>query len=156
MTQPVSLRSVVEEMEMLSTGLHSFLHKLNGEIVTISDDDFSLAEKEDDFSSYPDWHQEELQKARQVLFSDDYLKFPEEHAVNRYGIMERFCRAVENEKTRSTLLELIDGSGAFRRFKSAITRLGIEKSWYQFQDQALREIALEWLTDNAVTFTDDM
>src|SRR6266851_4271016 len=32
----------------------------------------------------------------------------------------------------------------FCRFQDAICRLGIEESWYRFEEQALEEIAREW------------
>jgi hypothetical protein len=37
------------------------------------------------------------------------------------------------------------GAGAFRMFRSTTRRLGIEKSWYRFHEEALAEIARDWL-----------
>jgi hypothetical protein len=51
------------------------------------------------------------------------------------------------------LVYQIRGSGAFRRFKDAIRRHGIEDEWYQFRDQALEEIAIEWLESNGIAYT---
>ena len=36
-------------------------------------------------------------------------------------------------------------------FKRTIRRLGIEKAWCQFRDQAIKEIAREWLEEHHLT-----
>jgi hypothetical protein len=43
------------------------------------------------------------------------------------------------------LLEATHGVGAFRMFRSTIRRLSIEESWYRFREDALAEIARDWL-----------
>jgi len=156
MTALISLRNVVDEMQMLTQGLHSYLNKRSGEIVTISDEDFARAEADEDLSGYADWEQEAIQEAKQVLYSEDYLKFPDETQVDRYVIMKEFCISVKNQRTSAALLELIEGSGAFRRFKAAIMRYGIEQDWYSFQDKALKVLAVEWLEKFKIEFSDDM
>ena len=46
-------------------------------------------------------------------------------------------RRQHREWVRQELLEAIHGAGAFRMFRSTIRRLGIEKSWYLFREEAL-------------------
>jgi hypothetical protein len=50
-------------------------------------------------------------------------------------------------------LNAIHGEGAFRAFRSAIRRLGLEQSWYQFRDEALAEIARSWLEEHKLQYT---
>jgi len=50
---------------------------------------------------------------------------------------------------------LIKGSGAFRRFKNAIREMGVDEAWYQFKQNALEEIAIEWLEENQIPYNSD-
>jgi Arc/MetJ-type ribon-helix-helix transcriptional regulator len=46
----------------------------------------------------------------------------------------------------------IHGAGAFRMFRSTIRRLGIEKSWYRFREEALAGIARDWLEAHELSY----
>ena len=98
-----------------------------------------------------------FQEVKKVLSLDgDYLKLPSKFDIDEYEIMERFCLSIPNEKTSDVFLDMIRGSGAFRRFKDLIYRYGIEKDWFKFRDQAYKEIAISWLESNGFAYTDDM
>jgi hypothetical protein len=66
--------------------------------------------------------------------------------------VDQFTRAQESERMREELLDAIHGAGAFRMFRSTIRRLGIEKAWYRFRDQAIEEIAREWLEEHNLQY----
>jgi hypothetical protein len=70
--------------------------------------------------------------------------------------MESFCLSIPDEKLSELLLNQIRGSGAFRRFKDTIYRYGIEKDWFRFRADAYKEIAIDWLENNDLAYTDDM
>jgi hypothetical protein len=59
--------------------------------------------------------------------------------------MKEFAEEQHSKKVRQELLEAIHGARAFRMFRSTIGRLGIEKNWYRFREEALAEIARDWL-----------
>jgi hypothetical protein len=65
--------------------------------------------------------------------------------IHEWSIMNEFAEAQHSKQVRQELLEAIHGAGAFRMFRSTIRRLGIEKSWYRFHEEALAEIARDWL-----------
>jgi hypothetical protein len=71
-------------------------------------------------------------------------------------MMESFCVSIPDEKLSNTLLYKIRGSGAFRRFKDTIYRHNIEQDWFSFRDNAYKEIAIEWLEDKGLAYTDDL
>ena len=87
------------------------------------------------------------------LYADE--TFPDQFEVHEWSIMERFSASVEDERRRDALLDAIHGSGAFRRFKDTICRLGVEDDWYRFRDSAIEEVAIEWLEDEGIPFTRD-
>ncbi len=153
MTIVVLLRDVVNEMESLSNEIHAYLNKETGELVSIMDVEISAIEDGDDMGEDADWQQEAIAKAKQVLDNPDYLPLPSKFEIHEYAIMERFCYSVDDPRLSDELSDQIRGSGAFRRFKTAINRHGIEDDWYRFRDEALQEIAIEWLESHGVAYT---
>ena len=152
----VSLRDLVDELQMLSSERHAYLNRVTGEITTITDDDIAAVERDNDSSERQDWEQEIFDQTKEVVSSDDYLELPSQFDIHEYEIMERFCLSISNEKISDVLLDKIRGSGAFRRFKDTIYRYEIEKDWFKFRDDAYKEIAISWLESNGFAYTDDM
>lgn len=148
----VSIKDVVDEMDVLSDEHSAFLNRHTGELVTLSREELSAAEENDDIVDYPEWQREMIIKAKEVIESDDYLPLPSKFDIHEYHIMEDFCYAVADDKIREDLLDKIRGSGAFRRFKDAIQMNGIEEDWYSFRQEALEKIAIEWLEANKIPY----
>jgi len=148
----VSLTDVVDEMDVLSDEHSAFLNRHTGELVTLSREELSAAEEDNDIVDYPEWQHEMIFKAREVIGSDDYLPLPSKFDIHEYHIMEDFCYSVADDKIRGALLDKIRGSGAFRRFKDAIQVNGIEEDWYSFRQEALEKIAIDWLEANQIPY----
>ncbi len=51
------------------------------------------------------------------------------------------------------LLTRIQGSGAFRRFKEAIYRNGIQDAWFRYRQEELETIAINWLHANEIEYS---
>jgi hypothetical protein len=151
----VSIKDVVNEMDGLSDEHSAFLNRYTGELVTLSMDELSIAEEDDNIDGYPEWQQEMIIKAKEVISSDDYLPLPDKFDIHEYHIMEEFCRWVGNDKIRGILLDKIRGRGAFRRFKDAIRINGIEDEWHRFRQEELEKIAINWLEVNNISYTKD-
>ena len=151
----ISLRDLISEMQMLSDEHRTFLNKVTGEFIIISNDDFRMAES-DEADELSEWRDEIIQDAKEVLSSDDYLEIPSKFDIHEYEIMERFCLSVPDVETSDVLLRKIRGSGAFHRFKTTIYRYGIEKDWFKFRDEAYKEIAISWLESNGLSYKDDL
>jgi hypothetical protein len=151
----VSIKDVVDAMDILSDEHSAFLNRITGELVTLSREELSASEEDDDLDHYPAWQQEMITKAKEVLESDDFLALPSKFDIHEYSIMEDFCFSVADDEIRNGLLRKIRGSGAFRRFKDAIYMQGIEEEWYRFRQEALEKIAIEWLEANQVPYAKD-
>jgi len=151
----VLLKDVVNEMDVISDEHSAFLNRQTGELVTLSGEELSAAEEDDDIDDYPEWQQEVIIKAKEVLESDDFLALPSKFDIHEYSIMEDFCFSVADDKIRGGLLGKIRGSGAFRRFKNAIRMNGIEEDWYSFRQEAFEKIAIDWLEENRISYAKD-
>jgi hypothetical protein len=157
MSVKVSLREVIDQLELEPPETVVYVNKKTGAIVPVTDEDMALAEAEGDrAANLPDWQREVVQEARAVLDSeDDYIALPDTHDIHEYRIIEEFCVSLTNDKQRTDLLGKIRGAGAFRRFKDAIRELGIAEEWYRFRLLALKAIAIDWLDENHIPYTDD-
>ena len=154
MATKVSLSQVVEALEVASDEMSWFVHKQTGQVVMVSHEVMRLAE-DDAEVDLPDWQEEELRVARDVLESTDWLGLPSKFDVHEWEIMNRFAQSVAVPAQREEVLDAIHGSGAFRQFKSTIRRLRLEDAWFSFRDSAFEEMAKSWLEDHSFEIDDD-
>jgi hypothetical protein len=165
----VSLRDLVDELQMLPNEGNAYLNKVTGKIITVTDDDVAMVEMDSEFEEELEEEHDEIsgevadseieyyQEVKRVLASDpDYLKLPSRFDIHEYEIMERFCLSVPNGKVSDVLLRKIRGSGAFRRFKDTIYQYGLEDDWFKYRDEAYKEIAIAWLESKDIAYADDM
>ena len=120
----------------------------------VTDEDRKIVEEEDEESrdDVPEWQQEGLPRVRAILENERALELPSKFDIHEWAIMERFAQEQGSERARHDLLHAIHRAGAFRAFKHVVHELGIEKSWYKFRDEALAQIAREWLEENKLPY----
>ena len=77
-------------------------------------------------------------------FVKDYIPLPGQYDINEYRIMEEFIYELPAGKNQDVLARVIQGRGAFRRFKDKLYDLNLEKQWYQYRDEIYEKIARQW------------
>jgi hypothetical protein len=152
MALPVSIRDVVDAIDLPNNDWRSYLNVDTGEVVTVTDEDRRLIEDGADPDDLPDWQRETLPRVREALESDRFLELPGSFEIHEWSIMEDFAAGLTNEDSRAELFDALRGRGAFRMFRSAIQRLGIEKDWYRHRDAAFERIAKDWLEAHDVPY----
>ena len=152
MSKVISLSDVISALEAASDESASYLDPETGEIVYVTEDERVMAE-EDCWEEAPGWQREIMPKIRAALEGDRWLELPGSFEIHEWSIMERFSQTQKIERIRSELLNAIHGAGAFRAFRTAIRRLGLEQSWYQFRGDALADIARSWLDEHHLQYT---
>ncbi len=151
----VNLSDIIDGMESQSDENCSYLNKVTGEVVIISDYEMRAAEENDPIEDFPDWEQEQVRIAREIIAeTGDYLELPTKFDIDEYRIMERFCLSIEDPETSNIFCDLIHGNGAFRRFKNAIHEYDLADDWYSYRDNAFKEIAIDWCRENNIEFDD--
>jgi hypothetical protein len=149
----VLLKDIVDAIDLPNNEWTSYLNPKSGEIVTVTDEDRALIEDQDlDEEDLPEWQRESLPKMRAVLESGDFLALPDKFDIHEWAIMERFSNSQVRATWRDELLDAIHGAGAFRSFRSAIRRLGIEDDWFRFRQSEFEEIAKDWLEAHDISF----
>lgn len=153
MSISVKLKDIVEEMDMQFEESQAFLNKSTGQVVVVISEELSIAEEEESFEDFPDWQQEALEIAQDVIENfENYIELPTKYDINEYNIMEDFCFTLPDQRVQSSLLNSINGKGAFRRFKDLVINLNIEDTWYSYRDERLKQIAIDWCQSNNITY----
>jgi len=151
----VKLSDIIEGMEFQSDESSSFLNKKTGEVVLMTDYAMRAAEENEPFEEVPDWERDLVSVAREIIAdTGDYVQLPTKYDIDEYSIMENFCMSLEKQEIGDILYDLISGSGAFRRFKDAVYKYGVEDEWNKYRDNAMKEIAVDWCRQNNIEFED--
>ena len=150
----VQLKDIVEALEMQFDEASSFLDLDTGKVETVSQDLLSEAEESDDDEQpdLPDWQKPEWEIAKRIVSTDRFKSLPTKYDVHEWELMREFADSVEPEKISEELQNAIHGAGAFRYFKETLRRRGIEKKWFEFREEALKQIAREWCEDEGIAW----
>ena len=155
MPLPISLRAVMDEMEVVGDEITAYCNTRTGELLTIQDDPMRAADPDAFTPILVAGDLEEIEEARRVLEDPDFAELPTRLEIHEWEIMQRFCSTVQDTRLRDELLDAIHARGAFRAFKDAIHRHGIADDWYLSRDLALEQIAVRWLEARAVPYLQD-
>jgi predicted thioesterase len=131
MKPTVKLSEVVEYIEMAGDSADTFYNELTGEFYFYSDfggDNRDLDEEE------------------------GWLRLPSQRDAGEYDMMSNFAYTVKNPRKREQLEIALSGRAAFRRFKDAVIREGVEQAWYSFRDRRYLEFAREWCDAEEVPY----
>src|SRR5258708_32871111 len=95
----VSLKDVVEAMDLPNNEWNSYLNPKTGEIIAVTDEDRHLVEDTDlDEDELPEWQRESLPKVRQALESGDLL-------CDRASQSAALARSIGDESARWTTVD---------------------------------------------------
>jgi hypothetical protein len=155
MGKPVKLEDIIDGLEMQTDESTSYLNIKTGEVAIVSDEESSAAEEDKSVDLFPEWQHELISKAKEILYSNDYISLPSKFDVHEYSIMEKYCLSIDDDQIRDILYYSIKGSGAFRRFKDNIYEYNLEEEWYKFRDEAIKQIAIEWCEDNGINYIEE-
>ena len=142
-----------------------FLDIETGDIIILSEDIINRAHQvldesyDEDLANYeevefdeehdiPEWMEDEIELALDIfLFEKDrYVRIPERIHSNGYSAMKQFTETLENLQLKEHLLSILDGKGAFRRFKDALEPFPKErKQWYGYNAACSKKDIEKWL-----------
>ena len=147
----VSLRDVVDALDLQSDELSSYMDPDTGEIITFNEEEAHIAER-GCWDDAPDWMKPQLPKIKRALEDERMLELPDRFHIDEWSMMQEFALADAQCRCRAELQSAVHGEGAFRRFKAAIYRLGLEEAWFRFRDEQYERVAREWLDENGIQY----
>lgn len=86
---------------------------------------------------------------------DELLRIDPIPSHESFRIMEDFAGSVQDEKVQDRLFRMLGRSHPFSRFRDEVYDSGIEKEWFSYKDQKMKEYARNWLEENEVEYKDD-
>jgi hypothetical protein len=137
-----------------------------GEVITLSEEilgeiksrlyDSEYDEIEDDIEyieydeepDLPEWMEDEVELALEVLLDEQgrYVRIPEREPPKAYKTMAEFIDTVEDFVLKEKLSNVLNGKGAFRRFKKVLIEYPKErKRWHGYNAKAVKNEIIEWM-----------
>lgn len=77
---------------------------------------------------------------------------PTQYEINEYQMMVDYIETIESPEINNNLQRLIQGKGAFRRFKDYCAEMKIIQEWYKYRDEQYKEIAIDWCKQNELEY----
>lgn len=138
----IRLEQVLDAIETADDAFTYFFDTQTGETVFLSD---------------PMITGESYEELEELIESsgDRFLRFPTKYDIHEYSIMENFVYSLPAGAAHQELANAICGRGAFRRLKNGIRYHRLEQQWYDYRDQAYREIAIRWCRDEGLEYTEE-
>lgn len=79
----------------------------------------------------------------------DYIQLPSHDDINEYGMMIDFCNNIEDRELKDKVLNNKD---SFRELRQAIENEGFINEWYDYREDAEKNLAIKWCKDNNIEY----
>jgi len=154
MAAEVKLDVIIEALELADDSLSSYLDLQTGEVFSITEEEFDLAEDlETVLEDLPNWQGEAVEHARSIQEQEGrrYIALPGKFDIHEWAIMDRFSATLKDTQVRNDFHRGIRGAGAFRLFKHLLTQYNLWDAWNRFKQVELRHMAIQWCEENGIT-----
>ena len=131
----VTLSKIIEGLEMVDDEIDCYYKPENDEIFLSN------------IGEYENLNEDELDE----LFEKSII-LPTQYEINEYQIMVDFIDTINDLEIRNNLYRLIQGKGAFRRFKNYCIEVNIIQDWYNYRKEKYKKIAINWCKENGLAY----
>lgn len=146
----VKINDLISEFELQIDDTFTYINTKTGEVITLMREEIGAAEDEEPLEKFPVWQRENIEKAISII--DDevgvYVDFTLRNEFNEYEIIEEFILSIKDQRIREELYDAIQGRGAFRRFKDGLLEHGVDKQWYQYRENKIKELVIHWCKEH--------
>ncbi|MFP4202511.1 MAG: UPF0158 family protein [Candidatus Acetothermia bacterium] len=156
MTEKVRISELVKEMDDQEEKVPVFYNKKTGEYVGVRDQFLHYVESGfqlDDFTSKE--KRTEFELAEEILTTGKYLRIPTNYDIYEWEIIIDFTQEIDDESIRNELMEALNGSDPFRRFKEKIRQHDVTRDWFRFKRKRLAEIAKYWCEGQKIGYVEN-
>ena len=143
-TKRIPLRTIAEAIDEAFSGWTQFLNTKTGEIVSLSDP-----------VVFP-WEDDEVELAKEIDESDDYVRLPDQHEIHEFQIMEAFAASISNEYQSGRLYRALNGRKPYHHFKDEVQYLGIDSQYYAFRFSEYLVLAKQWCEQHDVPYIEEI
>jgi hypothetical protein len=114
MAAEVELDVIIEALEMADDSISSYLDVETGEVHSITEEEFDLAEDpQTAIEDLPNWQREAVTLARRIQKQEDkrYMALPDKFDVHEWAMMDRFSMTLRDAQMRNDFHDGIRGAG---------------------------------------------
>ncbi len=135
----IKLQEVIDAIEQADDDWTGFYDTQTGETVWVGD---------------PLMTGESYEELEELIESSEnrFYRLPTKFDIHEYGIMRDFVDDLPAGALQNQLASAIRGRGAFRRFRNILSHYGMEQQWYDYRDEAYRQIAIRWCRDEGFDY----
>ena len=131
----VTLSKIIDGLEMVNDMIDCYYNPEKDEIFLSN------------IEEYGDLTEDEIDE----LFEESII-LPTQYEINEYQMMVDFIDTIDNLEIKNNLQRLIQGKGAFRRFKDYCVEMNIIQDWYKFRNEKYKELAIDWCKQNELEY----
>ena len=81
-----------------------------------------------------------------------YYYLPNSYVFHDSELIEEYIDEIKNENIQEELEEAFYGKGKYRRFKETLRKFRIENDYYNFREEYLKNMAIEWCQKNNIEY----
>lgn len=156
---PVKIQDLIEAVEFEIEDYACWLDRSTGKVIFLAD---ALVAEAEAGATLAELTAEAENGAEEAALAcalvNEPARFvppPDKFDFHEYRHMERFIGTVESSAAAEELQFAIRGSGAFRRFKTALERHDLRDAWFAHRDRALERFIRDWAAANQVELADE-
>lgn len=156
MTEKVKIPELVKEMDDQMKEVPVFYNKETGEYVGVREKFLRHVESGfqlEDFSSEEE--RTEFELAEEILTTDKYLRIPTNYDIYEWEIIIDFTQEVGDENIRNELLDAINDTNPFRKFKEKVLQHDVTRDWFRFKRERFAEIAKYWCEGQKIGYREN-
>lgn len=148
----VNLSDVIECIEFEGELLQHYYNKNTGIIIYIEDSNTATYKADDihNLDRFEDWEKELIFSINDFRENpSDYIQLPSHEDINEYGMMIEFFNNIGNKELKNKILNNKD---SFRELRQSIENEGVINEWYDYREDAERNLAIKWCNDNNIVY----
>ena len=81
-----------------------------------------------------------------------YYYLPNSYVFHDSEFIEEYIDEIKNENIQEELEDAFYGKGKYRRFKETLRKFRIENDYYNFREEYLKNMAIEWCQKNNIEY----
>lgn len=150
--KPVKIDDLISEIELQIDDAFTFINTKTGEVITLMREEIGAAEDEEPLEKFPVWQRANIEKAINIIEDKVgvYVDFTLRNEFNEYEFIEEFILSIKDQRIREELYDAIQGRGAFRRFKDGVIEHGVDKHWYMYRENKIKELVIDWCKEHDI------
>ena len=148
----VDLNDVIECIEFEGELLQHYYNKNTGVIIYIEDSSTATYKANDihNLDNFEEWEKELILSLNDFKENpQDYIQLPSHEDINEHGMMIEFCNNIEDTEVKKKILNNKD---SFRDLRQSIENEGLINNWYDYREDAEKNLAIKWCKDNNIEY----